>query len=152
MRNGANVTALLQNPNHLPTSALDVEEAFERVTVGKIGRLTKPQAQGLATGPANNARTLSHSDFVRAPVRTTTSLRRISPRGRTTSVCPGITGGTGFRGRSAYSCCKLLMREMIASNSGRMHARCSHDRLSFTQRALDHDPIKSSRIMVQILR
>jgi hypothetical protein len=45
VRDGANVTALLQHPNHLPASALDVEEAFERVIVGKIGRLTKPQAQ-----------------------------------------------------------------------------------------------------------
>jgi hypothetical protein len=32
-----------------------------------------------------------------------------------------------------------------------MHARCSHERLSFTQRASDHDPIKLNRIMVWIL-
>jgi hypothetical protein len=151
VRDGANVTALLQHPNHLPASALDVEEAFERVIVGKIGRLTNRKRNDSRLVLRTNARTLSHSDSVKAPVRTTTSLRRISPGGRATSVLPEITGGTGLRGRSAYSCCKLIMCAMIASNSGRMHARCSHERLSFTQRASDHDPIKLNRIMVWIL-
>ena len=133
MRDGADGAALLQNPNHLPAPALDVEEAFQRVIVGKIGRLTKPQAQGLATGPANKC---AHpvplglrqgagkdDDFAEADIaaRPGNSCRIPPPR-----TC-------------AYSCCKLLMRAMIASNSGRMHTRCSHDRLSFTQRALDHE-------------
>src|SRR5262245_65973182 len=121
MRDSANGTALLQHPNHFAARAFDVEETLERAVVGEIGRLTKPQTQGLAAGPAHKGAHL-------VPL----ALRQGAPEDEgsaaaDTAAMPGdfrfIGGARRHRGARPRTVVVLQAHTVrFAPNGGRMHA------------------------------